>query len=495
MRALLRRSLSLRLLAIFVVTGAATLAVLVLLLREGLSAQWRRAIQPHLARYVEYALDELGDPPSLERARGIAAAVPVEIALYDGGRFVGATDDRPLPLDRLRFRRPGPPGRTRGPSSSDGHDGHDGPGRGEDVAVSGDRRGPILRVRRGDRDVYFRLDARSRARGYADEIGLAALATALVLLGSWLAIRHQLRPVARIGAAVERTRAGDLDARTDLSGDDDLATLGASVDAMAGRLGAMLDAKRELLLAVSHELRSPIARARVALELVGPAATSGAAAGAAAAARERLRADLLEMQGLVDALLESERLAARHDVLSLAELDLAALVRDVADGFRDAPGTVLGTRLPDAPARLVGDEARLRVLVRNLVENATLHGRGADGVARVDVALGPALGPARGSAHGDDGEGGGNGWALAVSDAGPGVPAERRDAVVEAFERLDASRSRRTGGVGLGLALARRIAEAHGGALTLGDAASGGLIVTVRLPADPSARAERNVRA
>ena len=466
MRALLRRSLSLRLLAIFVVTGAATLAVLVLLLREGLSAQWRRAIQPHLARYVEYALDDLGDPPSLERARGIAAAVPVEIALYDGGEFVGATDDRSLPLDRLRFRRPGPPGRTRGPE------------RGEDVAVSGDRRGPILRVRRGDRDVYFRLDARSRARGYADEIGLAALATALVLLGSWLAIRRQLRPVARIGAAVERMRAGDLDARTDLSGDDDLATLGASVDAMADRLGAMLDAKRELLLAVSHELRSPIARARVALELVGPDATAGAAAGAA---RERLRADLIEMQGLVDALLESERLAARHDVLSLAELDLGALVREVADGFRDAPGTVLGTRLPDAPARLVGDEARLRVLVRNLVENATLHGRGADGVARVGVAL-------AGGARGD-------GWTLEVSDAGRGVPAERRDAVVEAFERLDASRSRRTGGVGLGLALARRIAEAHGGALSLGDAASGGLIVTVRLPADPAARAERNVRA
>ena len=254
MRAPLRRSLSLRLLAIFVVTDAATLAVLVLLLREGLSAQWRRAIQPHLARYVEYALDDLGDPPSLERARDIAAAVPVEIALYDGPRFVGATDDRPLPLDRLRFRRPGPPGR--------------------------------------------------------------------------------------------------------------------------------------------------------------------------------------------------------------GELDL---------------------RLPDAPARLVGDEARLRVLVRNLVENATLHGRGADGVARVGVAL-------AGGARGD-------GWTLAVSDAGPGVPAERRDAVVEAFERLDASRSRRTGGVGLGLALARRIAEAHGGAPSLGDARAGGLVVTVRLPSDPAARGARNVRS
>ena len=451
MRGALRRSLSLRLLAIFVVTGAATLALLVLLLSGGLASQWRRAMQPHLKRYVEYALDDLGHPPSLERARELAAAVPVEIALYRGGEFVGSTDGRRLRLERLRFRAPGPRHGHRAVETA----------RGAGVAVSGDRHGPTLRVRRDDWDVYFQLDARSRARGYADELGLAAAAVALVLLLSWLAIRRQLRPVGRIGAAVERMRAGDLEARTGLDGDDDLATLGASVDAMAARLGAMLDAKRELLLAVSHELRSPIARARVALELLGDHP-----------ARERLRADLIEMQGLVDALLESERLSARHDVLSLSEVDLAALVRDVTRDVAERAADdahEVRTLVPDVPVRLLADEARLRVLVRNLVGNALLHGRDASGRARVGVALEP----------------GATSCTLVVSDAGPGVPAERREAVTEAFERLDASRSRRTGGVGLGLALARRIAEAHGGTLRLGDARPHGLEATVVLPRSP----------
>ena len=471
MRALLRRSLSLRLLVIFAITGAAVLATLVLLLRGGLAAQWRLAMQPHLKRYVEYALEDLGVPPSLERARAIARAVPVEIALYRDGAFVGATDGRPIRFDRMRFRAPA---RRRASAAVGGADdgGADDAGapdradragvRAPDVAISGDRHGPTLRVRRDDWDVYFRLDARSRTRGYADELGLAALAIALVLLASWLAIRRELRPVGRIGAAVERMRAGDLDARTGLAGDDDLATLGASVDAMAERLRAMLDAKRELLLAVSHELRSPIARARVALELLPPGA-----------GRERLGRDLVEMQSLVDALLEAERLAGRHAVLSLAALDLGALVRDVTAGVADASGAAVEVRLPDAPLPLLGDEARLRVLARNLVENATLHGRGPAGAARVTV-----------EASGDA-----SALTLRVADEGPGIAPDRREGVTEPFERLDASRSRRTGGVGLGLALARRIAEAHGGTLALGDARPGagapGLAVTVRLPRDP----------
>jgi signal transduction histidine kinase len=219
---------------------------------------------------------------------------------------------------------------------------------------------------------------------------------------------------------------------------------------MADGLHHLLDAKRQLLLAISHELRSPLTRARLNAELVD-----------ASQARDALLHDLAEMRDLVTDLLESERLASGHIALHTEPTDLNAVVRElVATQFGAGRITLaLAAELPT----ITLDATRIRLLLRNLIDNALRHGAGAAAPAIVMTALdGDAL-------------------LLTVRDHGPGVDEAQLGRLAQAFYRPDSARQRATGGVGLGLYLCRLVAQAHGGSLRLCNA-DPGLQVEVRLP-------------
>lgn len=444
------RSLTLRLLAIFIVIGIVVLVLLASLFRQGMTGQFRRNIQPHLAQYVEYVHRDLGLPPDVKRADAIAKSVPVEIALYQQGRFVHSTDGREPDFDTMQFGRVDRrlesrlAGRSNGPRPR--------------VSIGRADAARIIRVEQNDWTVFYTLDPRRRRSADNDELWIALAAVALVLLGGWWIIRRQLRPIGAIKHTVSRISQGELQARTGISGHDDLATLGSSIDGMAARLQDMLDAKRELLLSVSHELRSPLTRARVALELLPDSS-----------ARERVSQDLVEMSDLIDGLLESERLREAHAALDTQQLDMRALVTDTANALLSTHDAKASIIVPDAALLIEGDAARLSVLVRTLVHNAVTHGCTDAATADVTVTLVERE----------------NDIELCVEDRGPGIAEERLERVTEAFERLDASRSRNTGGVGLGLNLARLVAEAHGGSLELENRDGGGLRARARLPKRP----------
>jgi signal transduction histidine kinase len=218
----------------------------------------------------------------------------------------------------------------------------------------------------------------------------------------------------------------------------------------------MLDAKRALLLAISHELRSPLTRARLNAELAEP----GLDQPDERAAHAALLRDLSEMRDLVSELLESERLVGGHTALQPEPTDLAELVRsELADAC--AQGRVR-LQLAPVPASLRLDRMRLRLLLRNLVDNALKHSAASE----------PPLVSLRQQ---------GDAVILSVRDHGPGVAAEHLPHLAEPFYRADAARQRATGGVGLGLYLCRLVAEAHGGQLRLRNAEPG-LEVACHLP-------------
>ena len=219
---------------------------------------------------------------------------------------------------------------------------------------------------------------------------------------------------------------------------------------MAGDIHGMLEAKRALLLAISHELRSPLTRARLNAELVEESD-----------AREALLHDLAEMRDMVTDLLESERLASGHAALHAEPTDLNALVSDtVAAQFADRP-----IRLDPAPGlpALSLDRVRMKLLLRNLLDNALRHHDSAAGAVEASTRR-----------EGDR-------VVLAVRDHGPGVSPEQLARLTEPFHRADAARQRSTGGVGLGLHLCRLVAEAHGGTLRIANAEPG-LRVEALLP-------------
>jgi signal transduction histidine kinase len=281
-------------------------------------------------------------------------------------------------------------------------------------------------------------------------VGWLTLGGMLVLL--WLAyayVRHLFRPLDDIRAGALRYGDGDFSAPIPTRRHDELGDLAAQVNAMADGLRRLLEGQRGLLLAISHELRSPLTRARLNAELV-----------AEGDSRDALLRDLGLMRDLISDLLESERLAGGAAALQTEPTDLNQLVRDlVAQQFDGAAvDLVLDASLPPLPL----DRARVQMLVRNLLDNALRHQAG-DG----PVQLATRAEPDR--------------TLLVVRDHGPGVPPEDLQRLAQPFYRPDAARSRGSGGVGLGLYLCRLVAQSHGGALQLRNAEPG-LEVTAVLP-------------
>jgi signal transduction histidine kinase len=225
---------------------------------------------------------------------------------------------------------------------------------------------------------------------------------------------------------------------------------------MGADIHQMLEAKRALLLAISHELRSPLTRARLNTELLPETPD-------VQANREALLRDLGQMRDLVTDLLESERLASPHAALNREPTDLAALVVEVVAGLEGTSHVVQNVQA-DLPI-LSLDRTRLRLLLRNLLDNALRHS--ADAVHPPEVSL----------SMNTDGT-----VQLTVRDHGTGVPEDQLPQLAQPFYRPDTARTREGGGVGLGLYLCRLVALAHGGSFTVRNAQPG-LAVDVSLPA------------
>lgn len=235
---------------------------------------------------------------------------------------------------------------------------------------------------------------------------------------------------------------------------DELTELTTNVNQMATDLQGLLEAKRGLLLAISHELRSPLTRARVSLELLD-----------ASPSRDRLAADLQTMNRLIHELLELERLSDRHAALQTEPVDLVELIQTlIAEEFpADDPARHIDTRLElDTPVTL--DATRIRLLLRKLLDNALQHT--------------PPGQPAPSLTLTRQGER----LQIKVQDHGAAIPPEHLSHLTEPFYRADSARQRSTGGFGLGLYLCRLIAEAHQGRLEITSSAQQGSCVTVELP-------------
>ena len=214
---------------------------------------------------------------------------------------------------------------------------------------------------------------------------------------------------------------------------------------MQQRLSRMISERTRTLAAISHDLKTPITRMRLRTELLEDAAL-----------RDKFEHDLGEMEQMVTQALEFMRDASEREPVQ--RIDVTALLESLQADFHDAHKevTIEGSVAKPIPARPLA----LRRCVSNLVENALRYGGSA--LIRVDEDAG--------------------GINLRVLDSGPGIPAEDLAKVFEPFYRGEASRSRETGGYGLGLAIARNIARAHGGDLTLANRAEGGLEAVLRLP-------------
>ena len=439
-----RHSLGVRLVGLFVVLALAMSVVFVIGMQAALRYGWQDFASPLIADYIDTLTAQIGTPPDLARAESLTRRLPLRIRI-DGPTVNGSS--QPVDPHEERFAA------ARG---------------GAGTVRAGNPWRPVRVLADGHR-ITFGLAALARNDAPEDRprlIGWATLTALLLLIGLACAVvRRLLRPLADIGAGAMRYGRGDFSQPIRPRHHDELGDLAEQINRMADGLQHRLDAKRGLLLAISHELRSPLTRARLNAELV----TEGPE-------RDALLRDLAQMRDLVIDLLESERLAGGHAVLSTEPSDLNALVGEVladqfgADALRFDADANNSIPLP----LLALDRTRIRLLLRNLFDNALRH--------TPEAATAPVVTTRRD----------GDAVILTVRDHGPGVAEANLEQLAQPFYREDSARQRATGGVGLGLYLCRLVAVAHGGTLTFRNAAPG-LGVSVRLPMSASASASASV--
>jgi signal transduction histidine kinase len=282
-------------------------------------------------------------------------------------------------------------------------------------------------------------------------VGLVVLLVILFLAvsaGAYPVVRRLTRRLEALKQGVERFGAGDLRQRVEVSGRDEVAAVASSFNQAAGKVEALVRSHQSLLANASHELRSPLARMKMAVSMLDDAPPGQ---------RDKLKREIDTNVAELDALVEEVLLASRLDAAATRldpteKVDLLALAAEEAARVDAAVDGVALT--------VTGDERLLRRALRNLLENARRYG-GGEIVVTTERAAGQAV--------------------VRVCDRGPGVPEALRERIFEAFYRLP-GHAEQAGGVGLGLSLVRQIAERHGGSVRCEAREGGGSCFVLSLP-------------
>ncbi len=284
----------------------------------------------------------------------------------------------------------------------------------------------------------------------------------------WLA-RYLTAPVARLRAATRELASGNLRARVAPAfgnRHDEIASLGADFDLMAEKIEALIMSQRRLLGDISHELRSPLARLNVALELARQRAGEDATG-----ALQRIQREAENLNEMIGQLLALTRLESGAEGFDKTSFDLAQLVREIVDDANyEARNRNRSASLitPDV-CSFTGSEQLLRRAIENVVRNALQYtAEHSEVEVKLECTDQSAV-------------------LITVRDHGPGVPEQALDQLFRPFYRADEARDRESGGTGLGLAIAERAVSLHGGTVKAANVATGGLAITIVLPVEQTA--------
>ncbi len=366
------------------------------------------AFQSPLKEWSATVAGHIGSDPI--RAQGVARTHKVGIIISNAdGRFAFGPDGEPADADKLledtsRFRR-------------------------IDVHIQHGAQTGQLRY-------SFMLDKEQ----FDDDrnpllIGLVALL--LITMGLAYAIQlHLLRPLKWLRSGVEAVSEGEFSTRVPVVRNDEIGKVARSFNQMTDRVRQMMDDRERLLADVSHELRSPLARIKVAVELL-PKGDK----------RDSIAQDIREMESLTTALLEREQIRTRSGQASSERVNLVTIAAEVIDGFNNTPPGVQ-LNVPPQSLNINGDEALIKILIQNLVENAIKFSL-VDS-RPVEVSLLETQDKVQ----------------IIVDDDGQGIPAELAEKIFEPFVKLNPARGHRAG-YGLGLNLCQRIVQAQGGSIEI----------------------------
>jgi len=427
----LQRSLFLKIVVVFILAYAVISIVSVILHRSYMFKSHFDIISSNAVHYCDLMIGEFGNPPDTIMASGLADRLGMRIRI-ESPDYVWASDTAIPPVEDLELQDFDVIGGTRIELQ-----------RGVGLCVD---------LHRGTNHFLFILDSEwelYEAQFMIYQIIIFSTITIVILL-VFMAIRWLLHPIRVLHEGVRQVGCGNLEYEIRSNRSDELGELVNSFGTMTERVKEMLHARDQLLLDVSHELRSPLTRARVGLEFMKEGT-----------ARDGVRDDITEMETMITELLESHRLNSRFGKLNLQPTNISALVREVYTEFESQkPGLKL-LSLPEEVMLNVEPE-RTVTLFKNIIANALKYSD-ADGCP-VEISI------RRNQAE----------VIVVVQDFGSGIPEKELPYIFEPFYRVDKSRSKETGGYGLGLSMCKKIMEAYGGDIEITSKADAGTTVYLK---------------
>jgi signal transduction histidine kinase len=388
-------------------------------------------VRPHFQQYLRHLHREIGSPPNIERAKKLSERLLVDIIINGPEMHWSSTGKFP-DINKFHFK---PPHRRHGA-----------------LVQRGFYHGQfIIRITKQQYTTVFITRGKLDHLSFGGLIILSLLGILSTLALLYLAIRWLFQPLKSIQADIQRIGSGELTHRIKTNRKDEFGELAQTVNRMADEIEDMLEAKRQLLLAISHELRSPITRAKVALSLMDSSNL-----------KQGLVDDLNEMEHLIHELLEAERLKSKHHVLNLTEASLNELIQQVmVNSFTDS---TFKLQLDPTLPLLNLDDVRIKFIIKNLLNNAIQHKKNNQQQIEIITQQDQKF------------------IKLTIKDNGVGIAREHLAHLSEPFYRADPSRQRKTGGYGLGLYLVRLIIEAHHGEFSIESKLGKGTCVTMVLP-------------
>lgn len=425
-----RKSLFFRLLAIFSVTVVLFIVIIFVSLQTiSDESDAIETIPDYFTRNIESIIQDIGTPPNLANAMRLADELDWTIDIRNPIMQWSSDAQNRLDVDEAVY------------SESLTTDAELRTIGGED----------IIRVQRSGYDFFMYRRAQNANNLFIIYVGVA-IAIGILFL-NYLLVNRMLDPVRLLRRGAERIQNGDLGYRVKSNRQDELGELTESINHMADSLQSMLEAKRQLLMAISHELRTPITKAKLRMELMPDNEE-----------KNQLKEDIDEIDLLISDLLEAERLNNEHAVLVSESVKFAEFIQGVTEQFSDYEAG-LTLEMPEEDQEFTIDKLRVRLLITNLLNNAMRHGE--ENPISVKVSF-------------EDGKG-----IVEVIDRGEGISEEHLSQISEPFYRADSSRQRNTGGFGLGLYLCRLISQAHGGEMIISSKIGDGTHITVNLPRHP----------
>jgi signal transduction histidine kinase len=401
----IKSSVTLKLWLTFFITAV----LIFIILSVGFGGNFRKhfgaKVKPHLDLYTQYFLADIGNPPDYDKAQRLSSRLNIIVKIKDG-EFVWSSDGN-VSLPEV----------YRKPRFGKHHYGEH-----------------ALLLQNGSLKVYV---IEPEHDDFDDTAGfwVALVLVLTVLVAAYIYTMLIFKPINNeINHGLGRIGDGDFSHKIGVNRNDIIGKLADDINNMSGRIKGLIDSKQDLLLAVSHELRSPLTRANVSLALLPDSK-----------AKDSIGDDLKELNNIINDILDAQYISS-NNALNRKNTDINQIVNEVlADNFKGVDIVFESQTVPNFSL----DITRIKLLLKNLLANSVRYNNPEKGAVMVGTNL--------------ENES----LVLRVSDNGVGIKSEHLDRLKEAFYRPDTSRDRATGGLGLGLYLCDQIAKAHGGVLEI----------------------------